>query len=91
MKMKIYLTVLLIIEPVLRVHVSLKGLSSPKSLNFSFEQFDKKKSGKQEKAYEVSFELARLKPKLKLEKLDDPSIMSNLDRLFNEIVHKKKG
>ncbi len=77
--------------PVLPVLVSLKGLSSPNSLNFSFEQFDKKKLGKQEKEYEVGFELARLKPRLTLNKLDDQGILANLDRLFSEIVHKKKG
>ena len=80
-----------ITEPVLRVLVGLKGLSSPNSLNFSFEQFDKKKLGKQEKEYEVGFELARLKPKLKLSKLDDKVVLANLDRLFSEILGKKKG
>ena len=64
--------------------------SQKNSLNFSFEQFDKKKLGKGERHIEAEFELAKKKPKFSLTKQKDTTIVENIERYFGEIISRKK-
>ncbi len=66
-------------------------MSDSFSPGFSFEQFNGKKGWKEAEKIELEIELARQKPKIKLERKTDQIVINNIDAFLLKLKNQKKS